>query len=277
MARTISTFLTVSIFALLALISIPSLAAATDAAGCKDHPLFSRMNGYSISECDAKSFDAEEFYTSKDNAIKVEGKKTFISYSLNEGEETRSEIQVKRNYENAIKSQGGSLIYGETYQAYMKLAKDGKEIWVSLNVYGGANDYTLTIVEKGSMDQEVTAGRMLDLLNKQGFIALYINFDTNKSTIKPESKPIVDEIVKLLKENPSLKVGIEGHTDNTGTPAGNAKLSQERSDSVKTAVVSAGIDGTRLSAVGRGQDKPIADNGTEAGRTKNRRVEIVKK
>jgi len=126
------------------------------------------------------------------------------------------------------------------------------------------------------MAQEVTAGDMLAALNKQGFVALYINFDTNKATIKPESKPIVDQIVLLLKDNPNLKVSVEGHTDNTGTPARNKTLSQERAQSVVNALTTAAIDKKRLSATGWGQEKPIADNKTEEGKAKNRRVEIVK-
>jgi OOP family OmpA-OmpF porin len=83
--------------------------------------------------------------------------------------------------------------------------------------------------------------------------------------------------VKLLKDNPGLKVGIEGHTDSTGTPARNKTLSQQRAESVVSALVKAGIDAKRLSTAGWGQDKPIADNKTEEGKAKNRRVEIVKK
>ena len=135
----------------------------------------------------------------------------------------------------------------------------------------------MIIVEKKAMAQEVTASDMLAALNKQGFVALYINFDTDKATIKPESKPIIDQIVSLLKDNPGLKVGIEGHTDSTGTSIRNKTLSQQRAESVVNALVKAGIDGKRLTAKGWGQDKPIADNKTDQGRAKNRRVEIVKK
>ena len=135
--------------------------------------------------------------------------------------------------------------------------------------------YDLTVLEKKGMEQDITANAMLDALNKDGFIALYINFDTNKATIKPESKPIVDQIVLLLKHNLTLKVSVEGHTDNTGAPARNKTLSQERAQSVMNALTTAGID-KRLSAVGWGQDKPMADNKTEEGKAKNRRVEIVK-
>ena len=78
------------------------------------------------------------------------------------------------------------------------------------------------------------------------------------------------------EDNPGLKISIEGHTDSTGTAVRNKTLSQQRAESVVSALVKAGIDAKRLSAKGWGQDNPIADNKTEEGRAKNRRVEIVK-
>jgi OOP family OmpA-OmpF porin len=127
------------------------------------------------------------------------------------------------------------------------------------------------------MEQEVTANQMLDALNKDGFMALYINFDTGKAEIKPESQPIVDQIAALLNDNPDLELSIEGHTDNVGTPQANKMLSEQRAKAVGAAVVAAGGGGAPPPALGWGQEKPIADNRSEDGRAKNRRVEIVKK
>lgn len=127
------------------------------------------------------------------------------------------------------------------------------------------------------MKQDVTASDMLKALNEKGSVALYINFDVDKATIKPESKPIIDQIVSLLKGNPALKVSIEGHTDNTGTPQRNKTLSEQRAKAVTDAIVREGVDRGRLSSVGWGQDKPTADNGTEEGRATNRSVKLVKK
>lgn len=81
----------------------------------------------------------------------------------------------------------------------------------------------------------------------------------------------------MLKAVPALKVSIEGHTDNVGTPESNKKLSEERAKAVMAAVVAKGIAADRLSALGRGQDMPIADNRKEDNRALNRRVEVVKK
>jgi outer membrane protein OmpA-like peptidoglycan-associated protein len=80
----------------------------------------------------------------------------------------------------------------------------------------------------------------------------------------------------MMKSNPDLKIGVEGHTDNVGNPASNKTLSVDRAKSVVAAIVSKGISSTRLSPSGYGQDKPVADNSTEEGRAKNRRVELIK-
>jgi outer membrane protein OmpA-like peptidoglycan-associated protein len=127
------------------------------------------------------------------------------------------------------------------------------------------------------MKQDVTASNMFEALNRDGHIALYINFDTGKSVVKPESQPIIEQIVQMLKSNPDLKIGVEGHTDNVGTPASNKTLSEARAKSVVSSIVAQGITAERLSPAGYGQDKPIGDNNTDEGRAKNRRVELVKK
>ncbi len=262
---------------ILSAIICTSASAQKDAKGCKDHPLFTRMPNYSITECETKDFDQHEFYIAGEKEFVVEGKKTFISYEIKEGVKAPSAVQIKRNFENAIAKIGGKTEFNSTFSVYLSIKKDGKETWVEVRPVNNGVYYRLTIVEKKGMEQDITANTMLDALNKDGFIALYINFDTNKATIKPESKPIIDQIVKLLKDNPALKVSIEGHTDSTGTPARNKVLSQERAQSVVNALTASGIDKKRLSATGWGQEKPIADNRSEEGKAKNRRVEIVKK
>ena len=137
--------------------------------------------------------------------------------------------------------------------------------------------YQLTVVEVTAMVQEVTADAMYDALSKDGFMALYINFDTGQAVLKPDSLGTVSQIAALLKGHADLKLSIEGHTDNVGTPAANKTLSENRAKAVLAEVAKGGIAAARLSAVGWGQDKPIADNRSEEGRAKNRRVEIVKK
>lgn len=257
----------------------------------KDTPYFTGMPNYEIWDAEDKEFDEYKFCDGK-KLVSVEGKLWKREYGLkNEGKEA-SGLQIIRNYSNAIKSLGGTiLIEGEreaiekvcesekryARQVNGRIAKDGKELWVEVGYHEYNGTYIITIVEKQLMKQDVTASEMFDALSREGHVALYINFDTGKSIIKLESKPIIDQIVQMMKLNPELKISVEGHTDNVGNPKSNKTLSEERAKSVVSAIVAQGIDAKRLSAVGHGQDKPIADNKTEDGRAKNRRVELVKK
>ena len=97
------------------------------------------------------------------------------------------------------------------------------------------------------------------------FITYGITFDVGKSTIKPESMGEINRIVKLMTDNPDLRFSVEGQT-----------LSEARSNAIVGKLVELGISADRLSASGKGQSSPIADNGTDEGRAKNRRVEFVK-
>lgn len=108
------------------------------------------------------------------------------------------------------------------------------------------------------------------------FITYGITFDVGKSTIKPESYAELTRIVTLMQENPGLRFSIEGHTDATGNAASNQKLSDDRSKAVAVKLIEMGISESRLQAVGKGQNNPIADNANDEGRARNRRVEFVK-
>ncbi|HHS49723.1 MAG TPA: PEGA domain-containing protein [candidate division Zixibacteria bacterium] len=103
-----------------------------------------------------------------------------------------------------------------------------------------------------------------------------IFFDFDKATIKPESRPALDRAIKIMTDNPGIRVRIEGHTDSMGAASYNMQLSQRRADSVKAYLVqNGGIDASRIIAVGRGEDEPIASNDTEEGRSINRRIEFI--
>ncbi len=114
------------------------------------------------------------------------------------------------------------------------------------------------------------------MMSEGKFITYGITFDVGKSTIKPESMGEINRIVQLMNENPDLKFSVEGHTDSTGNAASNQTLSEARSKAIVDKLVEMGIAADRLTASGKGQNNPIADNGTDEGRAKNRRVEFVK-
>jgi len=273
---------------LIYLIFLGAFSVAGAQSQFKDTPYFTGMPSYKITDASDQEFADYRFYNGK-NCTTVEGKKYYRAYTLKEGTKQSSELQISRNYSNSVKSMGGTIVFeGECSGADCaencggrmmigKVVKGGNELWIEVAPFNDGNDYYLTLVMKEAMKQDVTAGDMFDALNREGHIALYINFDTGKSTIKPESKPIIAQIVQMLKANPKLNISVEGHTDNVGNPKSNKTLSDERAKAVVSAIIAQGVDAKRLSTAGHGQDKPIADNKTEEGRAKNRRVELVKK
>ncbi|MBI4736231.1 MAG: OmpA family protein [candidate division NC10 bacterium] len=279
-------------FSLLVLLLAASLASSQeDVEGSKDNPHLSRMPGFYISEANNKDFEVYRFFNGKE-LVAVEGKLYRNQYNPKEGAQKRSELQVRRNYLNAIKGLGGVILFDGQTEKYGtedprrnnavltgKVTKGSSELWVEVWPWDDGSEvlYLLTVVEKEAMKQDVTASDLLKALNADGHVAVYINFDTNNATIKPESKSIIDQIVQMLKQTPSLRISIEGHTDSTGDAKKNKVLSEERAKAVFSALGKEGIDGKRLSVVGWGQEKPIADNKTEDGKAKNRRVELVKK
>ncbi len=118
---------------------------------------------------------------------------------------------------------------------------------------------------------------MIDAIMTNGkFITHGINFDVNKSTLKPESMGVIGDMVKYMQAHGDLKLEIDGHTDKDGSDAANLVLSQQRADAVKTAMVQGGIDASRLTTRGYGASKPLGSNETPEGKANNRRVEFLK-
>jgi OOP family OmpA-OmpF porin len=250
----------------------PALLRSQDIEGSKDHPLFNRMPGYVITDYSYEEFGSEEFVDENENDVTVEGEKTYIYY---ESEHPAAPLKIIRNYVNAAREIGGKAVEYTGSRAFINIRKDGKEIWAEVNA--GEEYYYITIVEKADVRQEITASDILRDLNATGKAVLYINFDSGKSTIREDSRPIVGQISELLAGHPEISLSIEGHTDSQGDEASNQALSENRAKAVLDAIVAEGISSGRLSSRGFGEQQPVADNSTEEGRAKNRRVELIKK
>lgn len=271
--------------------TLPALAQ-DDAEGCRDHPLFSRLNGFYLVECKT-GYDEESFVGAgykliggKLTYIKTEGNKTRLVYRLKEGAQRPTALQIRRNFGNAIKAIGGKVVMetnewdaGNADLITMQQSKGGKTIWSSVYVHHFADggEYVLTVMEPETMQQDVAANDLLSELNEKGFVTFHINFATNSASLTPDAGEVVSQIAGLLDADTALRLRIEGHTDNVGTPTANLTLSKNRASAVVQALVRKnGGYGSRLTASGLGQTKPVAPNSTEAGRAQNRRVEVVK-
>lgn len=274
-----------SVAVLVSMIFAPASALA-DAAGCKDPAMFpKRVPNYVIAAC--KTANDTETFRWPGGSEQPLGLRTEVTYRVANIENGASPKYIAANYANAIRSIGGTLLLdpakttlGDRLTA--RVAIEGRDVWVHLTsdsavIKGNWQTYRVVTLAVDQAAQVVTAQKMLDELAKDGFVTLYINFDTAKWDIKPESQGTIDEIVSMLKSNSTLKISVEGHTDNVGQPAANKTLSANRARSVMRALVSGGIDAARLESAGHGQEKPVADNRTEDGRAKNRRVELVKR
>ncbi|RYD62525.1 MAG: OmpA family protein [Sphingomonadales bacterium] len=277
-------------------------------------PYFSLMEGYealSVKNRPGDSsrdfqrdvgYDRYEFFDGK-KLIPVEGR----LYTIKAIGKGVSIFEAQKTYEKLIKELGGVTVWegggkavadaGLKYaeqrhrDSYMAAKEKGGvymvrtptgEIWVEVwKRFADSDDaYWLTIVEKKALEMKaklLDAEQMKAALDAEGRVALYINFDTDATAIKPDSQPILAEIVKLLKANPTLKLEVQGHTDNSGAPSHNQQLSAGRASAVLGALLAQGVAADRLTAKGYGQTKPLADNASEDGKAKNRRVELVKR
>lgn len=179
----------------------------------------------------------------------------------------------------------GSSTSGGSFYIAAQSRKQDAEYFIVI----GATQYKadekvvmLDVIEKTAMEDNlinVNAAEMARGIRATGKIALYgIYFDFDKSDVKPESKVALDEIARLLQENPSLNLFIVGHTDMQGAFAYNMSLSEKRAKAVVDVLQQQyGISSNRLSAAGAGPLAPIGPNSSDAGRKLNRRVELVEK
>lgn len=145
-------------------------------------------------------------------------------------------------------------------------AKNGRNLWAQL--HNNADGYTIAVADTGN-DLSAT-------LAKNCHVALYgVLFDFNKATLQPASDAVLQQVANLLANNRTLKLEVQGHTDNVGNDAYNQRLSEDRAHSVVAWLTAHGVAADRITSKGYGKTVPVAENTTDIGRAKNRRVEIA--
>jgi OmpA-OmpF porin, OOP family len=288
-----------------------ALAQRGDVAGSRDYPGIGRfagsvITGYQVKDFDAARLQAAAFKDGKPtDARRLEGRVTRIAYRTNRGP---SILEVSRNFETQLAKAGfetllacdtdacGAIPFTEAidalpipqmwidgfdYRYYAgRKAEGGRETYAAVLVSKSNDDIyaQLVVAVVGAMENKmVDAAAMAKGLGEKGHIALYgIYFDTDKAVIKPESRPTLDEIAKLLRGQPQLNVVIVGHTDSQGTYDYNMDLSRRRAEAVAAELAkSYKIAAPRLRTAGVGFLAPIGSNASDDGRALNRRVELV--
>jgi outer membrane protein OmpA-like peptidoglycan-associated protein len=248
----------------------------------QDYRLLGHMPTFDVSgEVRQRNFDEYTFVVrqgDEDKELKVQGKLYEVHYGRRDGAPPVSGLDVQENYRAALQNLGAEITSSGSSDLYARVLDKGVPVW--LRVYTTESSVEVYAVEEkpfqASIQPPPAADALKTALDSAGHVALYINFDFAKATLKADAKPVVDQVLALLKANPALKLAIEGHTDNVGGGEANQKLSEQRAQAVVAALVQGGIAADRLSAAGFGAGKPVADNTSSEGRAKNRRVELVK-
>ena len=172
--------------------------------------------------------------------------------------------------------EGLGNVYSERTQTWV-IRRPDRQIWV--HFVPGSNNASWTILETKPFAQTASllpAEQLKQDIDKTGRAVIHVNFATDKTAILPDSAAQIEAVTSLLKTNPGLKLAINGYTDETGSAGHNQSLSDGRARAVMARLISSGVAKDRLRAKGFGAASPVASNGSEEGRAKNRRVELVK-
>ncbi len=266
--------------------------APKDNPKCEANPVFNRFTGEVMGSCERARFRELELYQWKTPndpksgaaVLNVEGEYWYYFNDLSRDAKGLfpGKLEVRRNFENAVREAKGDVLSTDSAAVYYRIRKGNDEFLGQAGCGRGGDDCSAImhkIIRVAAMTQSVvvSAEQIAKAMGAEGKVVFYgIYFDTDKATLKAESAPTLVEMAKWLKTNATAKVFIVGHTDMQGPVERNQVLSRDRAASVIAALVKDhGIRADRLAAEGVGPLAPAASNADEAGRAKNRRVEMV--
>lgn len=280
-------FVSVSVSVLACLAAFQFSRPALGAQPATEHPVIKAMpNSVVTGRPRVEKYGELQFRFKEGNRTVIKpvgGPRISVTYDIpgTDGKRDRSvsPAEIVRNYESEALRVGGMVHARTSNRLYFSVPRDGGGT-TYCSLWASAGNYILDIVDEQPLQQSLTFGaeEMRKALASDGRVAVYgILFDVDKATLRPESDSTLGEVAKLLQADASLRLEVQGHTDSTGSAERNRALSQQRAESVVAALTGKGIAADRLTAQGYGADKPVADNSTDEGRQKNRRVELVRR
>jgi OOP family OmpA-OmpF porin len=258
---------------------LPPLAKlAPDQPGCVDSKNFPKVPACRIDNCEKKESEHREIPISEDEkgdpvTAAMDGSSRSVMYECWTGTTPTSVIEKA---EVALKAAGFDVPYRYA-DAEASLTAHKDDLWIT--VEAASRFYTLTEINALGPDFEsaIDAESIGEMLERYGHVPVNgLQFVTGKPDMVPGSLTILQEVVTLLRDHPTWHLRVEGHTDNVGPKTANLNLSFFRATSVVNWLVTNGVKRSRLDPKGMGDTHPVSDNGTEAGRAKNRRIELVK-
>jgi outer membrane protein OmpA-like peptidoglycan-associated protein len=258
---------------------LPPLAKlAPDQPGCVDSKSFPKIAACRIDNCEKKESDHKEIPVSEDEkgdpvTAPMDGSSRAVMYECWAG---TTPAVILEKAEAGLKAAGFEIPYRfSDVEATLTAHRD--DLWITVDA--ASRYYTLTEINAVGPEFEAATDSesMGEMLERYGHVPLNgVQFLPGRSDLVPGSVAILDEVVTLLKDHPTWHLRVEGHTDNVGSQTTNLNLSFFRASSVVNWLAANGIKRSRLDPKGMGDTHPIADNGTETGRGRNRRIELVK-
>ena len=267
-----------------------------------DFPYLRLPEGYKPQNTEAQDFADFPFWTGSRFEM-IEGR-VHQTQITNDTGKSFSRLELLRNMEHALNEAGAVRIFDGQIpneaahalpEAVQLAALNGigdiynnpSQTWVIrqadrtawIHLYVGSAQGAMAVVEAKALTPTaglLPAGELARRIAADGRVAVPVEFALDRADILDASRSQIDAVAQLLKDEAGLRLSVEGHTDNTGAPARNRPLSEDRARAVVAALIQQGIDAKRLEAKGFGADKPVADNASDEGRARNRRVELVR-
>jgi OOP family OmpA-OmpF porin len=249
-----------------------------DQSGCVDSKFLPKLLECRIDNCEKKDSDHRDVAVGEDDkgeaiTSAIDGNSRSVMYECREGTTPASIVEQAAA---SLKAAGFEIPYRFTDSEGALTARKA-DFWIT--VEAASRYYTLTEISSIAPDYDsvIDASSIAEMLERYGHVPIYaVQFIPGRADLAPESVTILKEVTAMMNDHPSWRLRVEGHTDNTGTKMGNMTLSFKRASSVAAWLAGNGVKRSRLDPQGIGDARPLADNSTEAGRIKNRRIELVK-
>jgi outer membrane protein OmpA-like peptidoglycan-associated protein len=250
-------------------VQAPPATLETGGTVCKDPPwLVKQFSYFRIERCNNRDFDSVKLNLPGGEKI-IAGHVIQTDYTLTDRSKDPSALAVWKNYAETLQQLGAKLVSDPkaAYKAVLTSNTPQGEYWYVYTHTGGNEfstpTYSLMTVQVGGPPPKACT------------IQVYgVNFDFNKSILRPDSEPVLNQLLAMFKSDPSYAAEIGGHTDNIGKPDYNRALSGERAAAVKDWLASHGIAAARLNTAGYGDTRPLVPNTNDESRARNRRVEL---
>ena len=229
--------------------------------------LVKQFDNFKVESCDNRDVDAVKVTLANDQEQVIAGTVLRTDYVLTDEAHSPTAAYVRTNYVNALTGIGATLLSDPAggFDAVLRQKTPLGEFWYLYTHESGNGDstgsYSVTTIEVGAPPPCT-------------MVVYGINFDFDKSTLRPDSEPVLNQLLVVFQNDPKYAGEIGGHTDNVGTAAYNQTLSAARAEAVKAWLVAHGVAASRVTTRGYGDTQPLAPNTSDANRAKNRRVEL---